>query len=69
MVAKGDRMKIGMEPDRLEDIDREIERTIAAAVTAYFEGEPDDAAIEEVGRLARDRIDLSQPRFEERLVA
>lgn len=69
VIRKGDAMKIGMEHDRLEEIDRELERAIATAVAAYFDGEPIDEAIEDVGRLSRDRIDLSRPRFEERLVA
>jgi hypothetical protein len=56
-------MKIGMERDRIEDIDREVETAIAAAADAYFSGANDEEAIERLDRLAVERIDLTTPNF------
>lgn len=51
-------MKIGMEQDPIEELDREEERAIAAAVRARF-GQGDlRAALSEVDRLAKNRIQM-----------
>lgn len=51
-------MKIGMEHDPIEDLDREEERAIAAAVQARF-GQGDlQAALREVDRLASVRLTM-----------
>ncbi len=53
-------MKIGMEPDPVEDLDRRLERAVAAAVKARF-GDGDDSghAFDEVHRLSQQRLNLS----------
>lgn len=51
-------MKIGMEPDPIEELDRQESRAIAAAVKARF-GQGDlPAAQREVDRLAQRRLNL-----------
>ncbi|WP_150131750.1 hypothetical protein [Sphingomonas carotinifaciens] len=49
-------MKIGMEQDPIEDLDREEERVIAAAVHARFSGGDLKAALREFDRLAVTRM-------------
>ncbi len=49
-------MKIGMEKDPIEELDREEERAIAAAVRARFNGGDIKAALQEYDRLANTRI-------------
>jgi hypothetical protein len=50
-------MKIGNEQDPIEQLDREEERAIAAAVKARFNGRGDaTAALREVDRLAVRRL-------------
>jgi hypothetical protein len=56
-------MKIGMEPDRVEDIDREVETVIASAAAAYFSGADDEEAMERLDRLAAERVELTTPSF------
>ena len=51
-------MKIGMEKDAVEDLDREERRAIAAAVQARFGPGDEHATFAEVERLARVRIAL-----------
>lgn len=51
-------MKIGMEDDPIEALDREQERAIAAAVRAQF-GQGDlPTALREVDRLSRRRLQM-----------
>lgn len=52
-------MKIGMEQDLIEDLDRKEERAIAAAVKARFgQGGNLDAALREVDRLSAVRLSM-----------
>ena len=51
-------MKIGMEPDPVEDLERELERAIAEAAKVQFGGQGDiGQALAEVYRLSRERLD------------
>jgi hypothetical protein len=56
-------MKIGMEDDRIEEIDREVERAIAAAAAKFFNGQSGQDSFEKVGQLARERIRLTRPQI------
>lgn len=51
-------MKIGMENDPIEDLDREEERAIAVVVQARFRSGDVRAALQEVERVARRRIEI-----------
>lgn len=52
-------MKIGMEQDLIEELDRKEERAIAAAVKAQFgQGGNLDAALREVDRLSAVRLSM-----------
>ena len=63
-------MKVGMEKDRVEEIDRELERTIAAAAEEFFSSNRQDPQVlHELERLAHERIELTEPQFDDRLVA
>lgn len=51
-------MTIGMEPDPVEDLEREIERAIARAARAQFGGQGDiREALAIVQRLSQQRLD------------
>lgn len=53
-------MKIGMEPDPVEDFDREMERAVAAMVQAQFgRGGNVDEALRHVDRLAERRLRMN----------
>lgn len=55
-------MPIGMEPDPVEDLEREIERAIAAAARVQFGGQGDIvAAFATVQRLSQQRLDFIRP--------
>ena len=52
-------MKIGMELDPIEEFDRQVERAIAAAVKARFRQGDVDAALREVDRLTKQRLEMN----------
>lgn len=63
-------MKVGMENDRVEAIDRELEQAIAAAAEEFFSSNRQNPeVVHELERLAHERVELTQPQFEDRLVA
>ena len=54
-------MKIGMEPDPVEDFDREMERAIAAMVQAQVgRGGNVDEALRRVDRLSEQRLRMNR---------
>ena len=58
-------MKIGMEQDPVEEIDREAERVMAAAADAYFSGGQTAGMIEEANRLSLEWVDATTPQFQQ----
>lgn len=56
-------MKIGMEPDPVEEFDREQERAIAAAVRAQFGHGDLREALRQVDRLAERRLKMNGQLF------
>jgi hypothetical protein len=52
-------MRIGMEPDPIEDLERALERAVAEAAKAQFGGHGNVGdALAEVYRLSRARLDM-----------
>ncbi|WP_176473177.1 hypothetical protein [Sphingomonas lenta] len=61
MSSEEPAMKIGMEPDPVEDFDREMERAIAAMVQAQVgRGGSVDEALRRVDRLAEQRLRMNR---------
>ena len=51
--------KIGLEPDPVEDLERNLLRAIGVAFKAQFSGEGDpDAELKKVQQLSQERLDL-----------